>query len=92
MPFPPLGDLPDLGIEPESLVSPALGGRFFTHCATWEAPLACLYVAHTAQLLLGKSFPVAGEGRDVRGRTAMQSSVETAKINTEAQCLKASSS
>ena len=27
LPFPPLGDLPDPGIEPES---PALAGRFFT--------------------------------------------------------------
>ena len=28
--FPPLGDLPDPGIEPISPVSPALAGRFFT--------------------------------------------------------------
>ena len=28
--FPPPGDLPDPGIKPESLVSPALSGRFFT--------------------------------------------------------------
>ena len=28
--FPTPGDLPDLGIEPESLASPALAGRFFT--------------------------------------------------------------
>ena len=28
--FPPPGDLPDPGIEPVSLVSPALAGRFFT--------------------------------------------------------------
>ena len=27
--FPPPGDLPNLGIEPTSLVSPALAGRFF---------------------------------------------------------------
>ena len=38
--FPPLGDLPHLGIEPESLRSPALAGRFFTTRATWEAPVA----------------------------------------------------
>ena len=31
------GDLPDSGIEPRSLVSPALGGGFFTTSATWEA-------------------------------------------------------
>ena len=28
--FPPPGDLPDLGIEPESSASPALAGGFFT--------------------------------------------------------------
>ena len=38
LPCSPSGDLPDPGIEPESLVSPALGGRFFTTGATWEAP------------------------------------------------------
>ena len=32
------GDLLDSGIEPMFLMSPALGGRFFTTCATWEAP------------------------------------------------------
>ena len=30
LPFPPPGDLPDPGIEPESLVSPSLAGGFFT--------------------------------------------------------------
>ena len=30
MPFPSPGDLPDLGIEPGSSVSPALAGGFFT--------------------------------------------------------------
>ena len=30
LPFPPPGDLPDLGIEPASLVSPALARGFFT--------------------------------------------------------------
>ena len=29
MPFPPPGDLPHPGIEPTSLASPALAGRFF---------------------------------------------------------------
>ena len=33
---PPPGDLPDPGIEPASLMSPALAGRFFTTSATWE--------------------------------------------------------
>ena len=35
---PPPGDLPDPGIKPVSLTSPALAGWFFTTCATWEAP------------------------------------------------------
>ena len=30
LPFSPPGDLPDPGIEPESLASPTLAGRFFT--------------------------------------------------------------
>ena len=30
LPSPPPGDLPDLGIEPASLVSPALADEFFT--------------------------------------------------------------
>ena len=30
LPFPIPGDLPDPGIKPKSLVSPALPGRFFT--------------------------------------------------------------
>ena len=39
LPCPPPGDLPDLEIEPASLMSPALAGRFFTTSATWEAHL-----------------------------------------------------
>ena len=34
LPFPSPGYLPDSGIEPESLISPALAGRFFTTSAT----------------------------------------------------------
>ena len=36
LPFPPPGDLPDLGIEPMSLISPALAGGFFTTSTTWD--------------------------------------------------------
>ena len=36
MPFPTPGDLPDSGIEPVSLMCPALAGRFFTTSVTWE--------------------------------------------------------
>ena len=31
------GDLPNSGIEPESLISPALAGEFFTNNTSWEA-------------------------------------------------------
>ena len=37
LPCPSLGDLPNPGIEPMSLMSPALVGQFFTTSATWEA-------------------------------------------------------
>ena len=37
LPCPPPGDLPDPGIKPMSLVSPALASRFFTTSATGEA-------------------------------------------------------
>ena len=37
LPCPPPGDLPDPGIEPTSLMSPALAGGFFTSSVTWEA-------------------------------------------------------
>ena len=36
LPCPPPGDLPDPGMEPKSLTSPALAGRFFTTSVTWE--------------------------------------------------------
>ena len=45
MPFPSPGELPDPGIEPESVVSLALAGGFFTTSATWEAPH--LYLIYT---------------------------------------------
>ena len=37
LPFPSPEDLPDPGIEPASLVSPALASRFCTTSTTWEA-------------------------------------------------------
>ena len=37
LPVPTRRELPDPGIEPVSLASPALTGRFFTNSVTWEA-------------------------------------------------------
>ena len=36
---PPPGDLPNPGLEAESLASPALAGGFFTTSTTWEAQI-----------------------------------------------------
>ena len=36
LPFPTLGDLPNPGIKPASLATPALAGGFFTSCASWK--------------------------------------------------------
>ena len=38
LPFPPPRYLPNPGTKLASPVSPALVGRFFTICATWEVP------------------------------------------------------
>ena len=43
LPFRPPGYLPNPGMKPTSLMSPALAGRFFTTIATWEAPNACKF-------------------------------------------------
>ena len=57
MPCLPPGDLPNQGIEPLSLASPALAGRFFTTSATWEAP--CL-VLNPARLSCLRTFASVG--------------------------------
>ena len=44
------GDLPGPGIEPISLMSPALAGRFFTTSATWAS-----YYMDTSQIGLGST-------------------------------------
>ena len=51
LPCPPPGDPPDPGIEPTSLIFPALTGGFFTTSATWEAP----YIG-TAKLYFIQTF------------------------------------
>jgi len=38
LPFPPPGDLPNPGIKPSSLVSPALADGFFTTGVNWRSP------------------------------------------------------
>ena len=46
------GDLPDTGIEPVSLESPALARGFFYHCATFEVPPFLCFGAVTLKHLV----------------------------------------
>ena len=43
LPCPPPGDRPDPGMEPRSLMFPALASRFFTTSATCEAQVSLLF-------------------------------------------------
>ena len=55
---PPPGDLPNPGIEPMSLMSPASAGRFFTTGATWEdLKLVCSCIGWKSN----QASPMAGE-------------------------------
>ena len=49
LPYPPPGDLPDPGIEPASLTSPALAGGFFTTSAPWETLILVLVNSHLSR-------------------------------------------
>ena len=61
LPCPSPGDLPDPGIEPMSLMSPALADGFFTTSATWEAPISGLNCLLMRLLSRGKKLhPVPG--------------------------------
>ena len=59
LPFPSPGDLPDPGIEPVSLASPALAGRFLTTRATREPNIMKMIWCKESEnklLLVFKSF------------------------------------
>ena len=49
LPFPPPGNLPDIGTEPASPSSPALAGRFFTTEPLGKPP-------HSVEFLLKQCF------------------------------------
>ena len=53
LPSPPPGDHPDVGIKPESPMSPALGDGFFTTTTTWEALQPCLFNQTITQICPG---------------------------------------
>ena len=52
LPCPTSGNLPDLGIEPTSPMSPVLAGRFFITSATWETPFDYHTHHKTLQMLI----------------------------------------
>ena len=59
--IPSPGDLPDLGVEPESLTSLVLTGGFFTTGATWEAQYNVIYNVYLSlfffkELIQGEIF------------------------------------
>ena len=56
MPFPSPGDLPDPGVEPTSLMSPALAGRFFTTNTTWKALRHTLYLININNSSMALSY------------------------------------
>ena len=56
----PPGDLPKPGIEPESLVSPALAGGLFTTSATWEAQVYSRCYANVSHPTCSLKFPSQG--------------------------------
>ena len=54
LPCPSPGDLPNPGIKPVTLMSPALAGRFFTTSTTWEA--LCILINKCYFIILWHSF------------------------------------
>ena len=56
LPFPPARDLPEPGIKPAALVSPALAGGFFTTSTTWEALKLVDVTNHYQSVHISKAF------------------------------------
>ena len=69
LPCSPPRDLPETWIEPASLMSPVLAGRFFTTSATWQAhvlpsPWQQFYFLSLAQELLLEKHHFLGQHGD----------------------------
>ena len=60
LPFSPPGDLPNPGIEPGSLASPALAGGFFTTSPTWTGSTSLEERQHTHLPLAFPPTPLTG--------------------------------
>ena len=90
--MPPPGDLPDPGIKPVSLMSPALAGGFFTTSATWEALIRLHLpakltadVRSTKQVGRGPSFHVTWSVRLFRGAIVVSKHSTIPKDETQPQ-------
>ena len=61
LPCPLLGDLPDPGLEPTSLTSPVLAGRFFCFCFCFFFTTSSTWEALWSPLLTDKQIETKGE-------------------------------
>ena len=61
LPCPPPGDLPDPGIEPASLMSPALADEFFTTAATCEAQEGLKYLPKSGRNQLAQEDSITSQ-------------------------------
>ena len=74
MPFPTPEDLPDPGIQPASLIPPALAGRFFTTVLPGR-PISTLY-------LKGVNAPIKRQMLADQGHTLIKLTHQDITINT----------
>ena len=58
----PLGEHPDPGIEPTSLMSPAPAGKFFTTRATWETYIYIYATMEYCSAIKNKILPLIDLG------------------------------
>ena len=75
LPCPPPRDLPDPGMEPTSLLSPALAGRFLTTSSTWEA-LIQLSVEKRGSLLCSSVDKLQPQRLGCRGSDSRRESLQ----------------
>ena len=83
LPFPTPGDVPNTGIKPGFLMSPALAGGFFTTSTTWQVPPVRMAIIKkkitTNNKCLrgcGKREPSCTVGGNVNWYTTMENNVE----------------
>ena len=99
LPFPLPGDIPDPGIKPTSLMSPALADGFFTTSATWEAQVSAESESEVTQScpILCDPWTIAykvpppwnypGESTGVRSHFLLQGIFPTQGSNLHLLCL-----